>query len=64
VRRATIGMGNTVTVDIDASSFVPSTNGTVFWPFVNGSQQPRVVKSLSVHLNLSVLKTSYNRVYL
>ena len=37
-RQPTVGLGETVTVDIDASGFKPTPNGTVVWPFVNGSQ--------------------------
>ena len=33
-----VGLGETVTVDIDASGFKPTPNGTVVWPFVNRSQ--------------------------
>jgi hypothetical protein len=35
---SSVGLGRVVKVSIDASAFAPSANGTVFWPFVNGSQ--------------------------
>jgi hypothetical protein len=37
-RQPTVGLGDAVTVEIDGSAFVPTANGTVIWPFVNGSQ--------------------------
>ena len=35
---ASVGLGRVVNVTIDASGFAPTPIGTVFWPFVNGSQ--------------------------
>lgn len=36
--RTTVPLGRVVNVSVDASGFAPSRNGTIFWPFVNGSQ--------------------------
>ena len=33
-----VGLGNVVRIDIDTSGFVLARNGTVVWPFVNGTQ--------------------------
>ncbi len=33
-----VGLGDAATIEIDSSEFVPTANGTVVWPFVNGSQ--------------------------
>ena len=33
-----VGLGRVVNISVDACGFAPSPNGTVFWPFVNGSQ--------------------------
>lgn len=38
VRQAAVGLGDAAVVEIDSSTFVPTVNGTVVWPFVNGSQ--------------------------
>ncbi len=35
---ATVGLGRVVRVVVDASAFPPSPGGTIFWPFVNGTQ--------------------------
>eukprot|EP01052_Picozoa_sp_SAG31_P013405 SAG31_NODE_805_length_11970_cov_3.710793_2_plen_1098_part_00 len=38
VDQTAVGLGRVVNVTVDTAGFASSPNGTVFWPFVNGSQ--------------------------